>query len=89
MASDRSVMLSFRVSGEKATVLERLAKSTDRSKSWLLERALDDYLESQAWQVAAIEEGRADIDAGRVISHEDMRKWLLSWGKDDELEPPL
>ena len=89
MASDRSVMLSFRVSGEKASILDRLAKSTERSKSWLLERALDDYLASQAWQVAAVEEGLADVEAGRVISHEEMRQWLLSWGKDDELEPPL
>lgn len=36
----------------------------------------------------AIAEARADVAAGRVISHADMCKWLDSWGKPDELPPP-
>ncbi len=37
---------------------------------------------------AAIAEGLADIEAGRVISHEAMKRWLLSWGTPGELPPP-
>ena len=37
---------------------------------------------------AAIREGIAAADAGRLIPHEEMRRWLLSWGTDDELPPP-
>ncbi|WP_309627594.1 CopG family transcriptional regulator [Brevundimonas sp.] len=33
-------------------------------------------------------EGLADVAAGRVISHEAMKAWLLSWGTPDELPPP-
>ncbi|HYC05405.1 MAG TPA: CopG family transcriptional regulator [Azospirillaceae bacterium] len=33
-------------------------------------------------------EAEADIAAGRVVPHEDVRKWLLSWGQPDELPPP-
>jgi predicted transcriptional regulator len=33
-------------------------------------------------------EARADVAAGRVISHAAMRRWLLSWGTDNELPPP-
>ena len=36
----------------------------------------------------AVAEARADVAAGRVISHADMCKWLDSWGKPDELPPP-
>ena len=36
----------------------------------------------------AMQEAEADIDAGRVISHEAVRRWLLSWGTPDELPPP-
>jgi len=32
---------------------------------------------------AAIAEGEADLAAGRVISHEAIKAWLLSWGTDD------
>lgn len=37
---------------------------------------------------AADAEGLADLDAGRVISHEAMKAWLLSWGTAEELPPP-
>ena len=88
MKASPTVTLAFRVRREKAAALENLAESTDRDKSWLLEQALDEYLINQAWQIEALEEGIADADAGRMVPHEKMREWLLSWGKEDELEPP-
>jgi predicted transcriptional regulator len=36
----------------------------------------------------ADERAEADIKAGRVISHEAMKRWLLSWGTPDEMAPP-
>lgn len=39
-------------------------------------------------EAAADARAEADIAAGRVISHEAMKRWLLSWGTDDELPPP-
>jgi predicted transcriptional regulator len=37
---------------------------------------------------AAMAEGEADLAAGRVISHEAIKAWLLSWGTGDERLPP-
>lgn len=42
----------------------------------------------QAFEDAADAQGEADIAAGRVISHNAMKAWLLSWGTDNELPPP-
>lgn len=39
-------------------------------------------------EIAAFEEAEADADAGRIVSHEEVRRWLLSWGKPDELPAP-
>ncbi|HAH4225930.1 TPA: CopG family transcriptional regulator [Escherichia coli] len=36
----------------------------------------------------ATAEGIADIEAGRTISHEVVKAWLLSWGTPNELPPP-
>jgi predicted transcriptional regulator len=44
--------------------------------------------EERAAYLAAIEEGIADADAGRVIPFEKVRAWLESWGTDSELPPP-
>ena len=37
---------------------------------------------------ASLERGLADVEAGRVISHEAMKRWLQSWGTDTPLPPP-
>lgn len=39
-------------------------------------------------KLRAIMEARADVAAGRIIRHEDMVRWLRSWGAPDELPPP-
>ena len=36
----------------------------------------------------AIAEAEADIKAGRFVPHEDVVKWLKSWGTPDELPCP-
>lgn len=38
--------------------------------------------------LAAVEEGRLDAAEGRVIAHEKIREWLISWGTENELPPP-
>jgi predicted transcriptional regulator len=51
------------------------------------EPSLFDEIDDDA-EAAADARAEADIAAGRVISHEAMKRWLLSWGTDDELPPP-
>jgi len=42
----------------------------------------------QAAEEAADAEALADLDAGRVISHAAVKRWLESWGTAEELPPP-
>jgi predicted transcriptional regulator len=44
--------------------------------------------EDDAAQIEAVEAGLASLDAGRSIPYEAVRRWLLSWGTDNELPPP-
>ncbi len=37
---------------------------------------------------AAVHEGIADAENGRTIPYEDVRRWLLSWGTENEIPPP-
>jgi predicted transcriptional regulator len=36
----------------------------------------------------AMLEGEADADAGRVVLHEDVAKWLSTWGGHEEQPAP-
>jgi hypothetical protein len=38
--------------------------------------------------VAAVEEARAEVDSGKTVSYERVRRWLLSWGTEKELPRP-
>jgi predicted transcriptional regulator len=76
-----STTLSFRVDADKARRLDDLATATARPKSWLLEQALDAYLEVQAWQVAHIEQGVRELDRGEGVPHAEIATWLKSWGR--------
>jgi predicted transcriptional regulator len=37
---------------------------------------------------AAVEAGKASLNAGRGISYEAVRRWLLSWGTGKDIPPP-
>ena len=73
--------ISVRLRSEKVDELERLAKATDRPRSWHIEQALDSYLSVQSWQIAQIEQSMAEMDAGKDIPHEEIKKELSRWGK--------
>ena len=44
--------------------------------------------ESPEAEEAAWQEAQADIAAGRVVPHEDVAKWLMTWGTDTETPMP-
>lgn len=81
MSRPETQAISFRIGSKKVDELERLAKATDRPRSWHIEQALDAYLDVQAWQIAQIETSMSEMDAGKGIPHEKIKKELLSWGK--------
>lgn len=54
--------------------LDRLAQRTRRSKSWLAGEAIADYVERNAWQIAEIEAGLAELDAGDGIDEPEAER---------------
>ncbi|HVA92542.1 MAG TPA: CopG family transcriptional regulator [Chloroflexota bacterium] len=52
--------------------LEQLAAATNRPRTYHVTVALERYLQEEIWQIAHIQQGLADLDAGRATSHEDV-----------------
>lgn len=65
----KSVLLSARISPDLNADLERIAKSSDRSKSRIVTEALRAYVETEAEFLESIEQSRKDIKAGRFKTH--------------------
>src|SRR5438132_14414549 len=65
-----STTLTVRISSKTKDQLGRLARRTSRTKSFLAGRAIADYVEREIEIIEGIEQGLADIEAGRTITHE-------------------
>src|SRR5256885_250541 len=73
-----TVPVTVRIPDEVNDQLEKLAKATARSKSWLAAEAIGAYVASESSFIAAVEEGRKAARAGDVVPFADVRRWLES-----------
>ena len=80
--------LSVRIDADTKRRLDALARRSKRSKSFLAAEAITAYVEMEEWQIGEIRAGIADVEAGRVVSHDRVSKWLKSWGKPSEDKAP-
>jgi len=69
---------AFTVRAESNVVhqLDHIAGSLDRSRNYLVNQAIKEYLESHAWQIEKITQGIAAADRGELIDHDDMMREL-------------
>ena len=71
--------------------LEHTAEKRRRSKSWLINDAVREYLEKaeqQEKRLLETQEALDDMQAGRLADGKAVMDWLASWGSDDELQAP-
>ncbi|MFO1433685.1 MAG: CopG family ribbon-helix-helix protein [Candidatus Competibacteraceae bacterium] len=64
--------ITIRTNPEITTKIEALAVAMNRSRNWVIEDALKQYIETQAWQIEGIEEAMAAMDRGEGMAHEDV-----------------
>ncbi len=82
---------SIRLQPELEGPLNEIASKLKRSKNWILNQALREYvvrceLEEKRWQDTL--EALESVQEGRVFEGEAVHTWLASWGRQDELSPP-
>jgi predicted transcriptional regulator len=82
---------SVRLSPEVEEKLAAVAERARRTKSWIINEAVRDYLgrlgeDEKRWQETL--EALASVRAGRVVEGDDVLEWIASWGKKAEKKPP-
>ena len=84
-------MTSVRMPDELLNELQAASEELRRSKGWIINDAAKEYLAREKCKnqmLKETQEALADIKAGRVVSGDEMMKWLDSWGADAEKAPP-
>jgi predicted transcriptional regulator len=66
-----STTLTIRITTDVKEKLGRLARDSRRSKSFLAAEAIAAYVERELEITEGVQRGLADIEAGRVVSHDE------------------
>jgi RHH-type transcriptional regulator, rel operon repressor / antitoxin RelB len=76
MATVEMKPVSFRTPSTKLEKIDEIADAQQRDRSFVLNEAIDQYLDLQDYHRGLIEQGLRDAEAGRVHSHEEVGRLL-------------
>ena len=82
---------SIRLSNEVEAPLENLSVKLDRSKNYLINQAIKEFIARQAMDESRWSETLEALDSvksGKSVNAKEVEGWLQSWGSDDEKAPP-
>jgi predicted transcriptional regulator len=69
-----STAFTVRLDETTLGALDRLAAKTERSRNWLVAKAIEDYIALNAWQVGKIEAGIAAADRGDFAGDDELAR---------------
>jgi predicted transcriptional regulator len=79
---------SIRLDHAAKARLQKLAKETGRSRSYLAAEAIVAFLDINEWQIAGITNALASLDRGEGIAHSRVTDWVASWETRKERPVP-
>lgn len=71
--------ITVRMDAEKRNALDALARVVQRDRSYLINEAIDAYLAVHSWQLAHIEEGVRQAEAGEFATNEEVAAEYAKW----------
>ena len=66
------VNITCRLPIEDVRFLDGLAQATERDRSYLIKKAVEEYIASQRWQLEEIDKGIGEADAGEFASEDEV-----------------
>jgi len=72
MVAMKTAVVTSRLTADLLADVDRLARELDRSRAWIVARAIERYVSEELEFIEFIKEGEADLEAGRVHSQEEM-----------------
>ena len=84
-------MTSVRMTDDLLRRLDVAAERLRRSKGWIINDAVREYLERDEERLRRLEETKdalAELEAGELIDGNGVLAWIEGWGTEHEHEPP-
>lgn len=74
----KTAVVTSRVEEETAAELDRLAGRLDRSRGWVIARAVEAFVTAENELLDSLEEAERQIDRGDYYTQEEMEAWIAS-----------
>jgi len=71
--------ISFRLDAKKRAALDAIARAHDRDRTYVLNEAIDAYLDVHQWQIEHIQKGIRQADAGEFASDTEVAAAFSRW----------
>lgn len=81
-------VLTAHVPIELAQKVDLLAESSERSRGWIIKRALAEYVERAELRQSMIQQGLEAVERGETLSNAEATNWLKSLGTANPLPLP-
>ena len=76
--------ISARIDDKVFEKLEKLAKATNRSKSFLAAEAINKYVDEQSWQIEAINKAVKEADKDNFATDKEIKEYFSKWGINED-----
>ena len=81
--------VSVRLEEKNKLNVDRFAKMVKRSRSFIINEAVEVYLKDRIGYLDELNEAVTDARSGYGHSSEQIHTWMKSWGDNDELPAPV
>jgi predicted transcriptional regulator len=81
---NKTSVVTARVTSDISERVDQLAKELDRSRAWVIAKAIERYVEEELEFIEFVREGERAIEEGRYFSQEQVEAMFAEkWAKRD------
>ena len=64
--------ITIRTESETVEKISSIAQAMDRSRNWVIEDALKQYIDQQAWYIEGIKQAQESLRGGQGLPHDEI-----------------
>jgi len=76
-----TTQVSIRTSSKLLGQFNAIAEATGRTRSFLINQAMEEYITREEWQIVEIRKGLEEADAGNFVPDAEMQTFWNQWTK--------
>lgn len=73
------VAVTCRLEPDDVVFLDKLAELMERDRSFLIKKAVTDFIVAQRWQIEEVEQARAEARYGKILSEDEFDADVRTW----------